>query len=99
MARARIYRVPVWMSPLMAASTVRDGSTCLQIALEAGELDFTTANTLFQALRLNQAIQRTIDREGKQSGTPKSFRLYQVPASYVFPGICPKNVTQVVENT
>jgi hypothetical protein len=83
----------------MAAGSVRDGSNCLQIALESGDLDFTTANTLLQALRMREAIQRTIERQGKQAGTPKSFRLYQVPASYLLTTACPPNVTQVVVNT
>jgi hypothetical protein len=84
MARARRCRRLVWLSPLMAARNFRDRSNFLQIALESGELDLPTADTLLRALRMRQAIERRIERALAPPGTPKSFRLYQVPASSLF---------------
>ena len=99
MARARRSRHPFWMVPLMVARTLRERSNCIQIAIESGDLDLPTAETLLRALRLRRAVQRQIDQIGKLPGTPKSFRLYQVPANYLFLGGCYRNVTQITENT
>jgi hypothetical protein len=43
MARARRRRLPLWMPPLMAAAGLRGRINCLQIALEAGDLDLQNA--------------------------------------------------------
>jgi len=99
MARARLRRYLVWLPPMLAATTLRDGSNCLQIALETGDLDFPTANILMTALRMRDAIQGRRASLWQPPGTPKSFRLYQVPASSLFLRNCPQNVGQVVENT
>lgn len=99
MARARRRHFPFWLPPLMAARTFRDRSNCLQIALESGDLDFPTAATLLRGLRMRDAVDRDAARMGKLRETPKSFRLYQVPASSLFLQSCTLNAVQVAENT
>jgi len=98
MARARRRRQPLWLHPLMAARTFRDRCNSLQVALELGDLDLPTAGTLLRALRMSRAVERKIDQIGKPPGTPKSFRLYQVPASSLLLGGYALNATQAVEN-
>jgi hypothetical protein len=98
MARARRRRSPFWLAPLEAARTPRERSSCLQVALELGDIDFFTAGTILRALRMRQAVRRQIDRIGRPPGTPKSFRLYQVPANSLFLHRWTGNVAQVVEN-
>src|SRR5271165_1482214 len=97
MARAHRSRHLFWLEPLMVARTFRDRTNALQVALELGDIDFHTAGTLLHAARMRHAVQRKIDRMGKSPGAPKSFRLYQVPASYLFLRGWPPNVAQVTD--
>lgn len=99
MARARRRRHPFWLAPLQAARTLRARTNALQVALELGDIDVLTAETMLRALRVSQSAERQIARMGKPPGRHKSFRLYQVPASYLFLQVCRENIVQVVENT
>jgi hypothetical protein len=99
MARARRRRYPFWLAPLQVAKTLRDRANALQVGLELGDIDFPTAQTMLRALRARQSAERQIERMSKPPGTPKSYRLYQVPASYLFLQVCRKNAAQVVQNT
>ena len=74
------------LPPLQTAADIRMGMARARIALQAGELDLSTAKTLLWGMEMAATVQRLIDaQEARQGSGPASNLklLYYIPGTYL----------------
>ncbi|HZD31353.1 MAG TPA: hypothetical protein VE779_06805, partial [Candidatus Angelobacter sp.] len=72
--------------PLQTAADIRMGMARTRIALQAGELDLSTAKTLLWGMEMAATVQGLIDaQEARQGSGPASNLklLYYIPGTYL----------------